>query len=103
MFRSKKWTRRCVRKWIAAHVKARVDAAHQENPGAAVPIDLVTTSASGFDPHITPAAADFQVPRIARERGMSEPDVRRLVDAHTEARQLGFSIGHQPRRRTRRR
>jgi len=71
-------------------VKANVEAAHKENPDAPVPIDLVTTSASGFDPHITPAAADFQVPRIARERGMSEPDVRRLVDAHTEARQLGF-------------
>jgi K+-transporting ATPase ATPase C chain len=71
-------------------VKANVDAAHKENPGAPVPIDLVTTSASGFDPHVTPAAADFQVPRIARERGMSEADVRRLVDAHTEGRQLGF-------------
>jgi len=71
-------------------VKANVEAAHKENPGAPVPIDLVTTSASGFDPHITPASADFQVPRIARERGMSEADVRRLVDAHTEERQLGF-------------
>jgi len=71
-------------------VKANVEAARKENPGAPVPIDLVTTSASGFDPHITPAAADFQVPRIARERGMSEPDVRRLVEAHTEGRQLGF-------------
>ena len=71
-------------------VKANVDAAHKENPGAPVPIDLVTTSASGFDPHITPAAADFQVPRIARERGISEADVRRLVDAHSEGRQLGF-------------
>ena len=71
-------------------VKANVEAAHKENPGAPVPIDLVTTSASGFDPHITPASADFQVPRIARERGMSEADVRRLVDAHTEGRQLGF-------------
>jgi K+-transporting ATPase ATPase C chain len=71
-------------------VKANVDAAHTENPGAPVPIDLVTTSASGFDPHITPAAADFQVPRIARERGISEADVRRLVDAHSEGRQLGF-------------
>jgi K+-transporting ATPase ATPase C chain len=71
-------------------VKVNVEAAQKENPGAPVPIDLVTTSASGFDPHITPASADFQVPRIARERGMSEADVRRLVDAHTEGRQLGF-------------
>ena len=77
------------RKLIDA-VKARVDAARTENPGAPVPIDLVTTSASGFDPHISPAAADFQVPRIARERGMPEADVRRLVDAHTEGRQLGL-------------
>jgi K+-transporting ATPase ATPase C chain len=71
-------------------VTASVEAARKENPGVPVPIDLVTTSASGFDPHITPAAADFQVPRIARERGMSEADVRRLVNANTEGRQLGF-------------
>jgi K+-transporting ATPase ATPase C chain len=77
-------------KKLLDNVKANVDAARKDNPGAAVPIDLVTTSASGFDPHITPAAADFQVPRIARERGTSEADVRRLVAAHTEGRQLGF-------------
>jgi K+-transporting ATPase ATPase C chain len=71
-------------------VTANVEAAHQENPGVPVPIDLVTTSASGFDPHLSPAAADFQVPRVARERGMSEADVRRLVDGSTEGRQLGF-------------
>ena len=71
-------------------VKANVEAARKENPGTPVPIDLVTTSASGIDPHITPAAADFQVPRIARERAMTEADVRRLVDTHTEGRQLGF-------------
>jgi potassium-transporting ATPase KdpC subunit len=71
-------------------VKANVEAARKENPGAPVPIDLVTTSASGFDPHITPAAADFQVPRVARERGISEADVKRLVDANTQGRQLGF-------------
>jgi K+-transporting ATPase ATPase C chain len=71
-------------------VKANVEAAHKDNRGAPVPIDLVTTSASGFDPHITPASADFQVPRVARERVMSEADVRRLVNAHTEGRQLGF-------------
>ena len=71
-------------------VKANVEAARKENPDAPVPIDLVTTSASGFDPHISPAAAEFQVPRVARERGMAESDVRRLVGAHTEGRQLGF-------------
>ena len=71
-------------------VKANVEAARKENPTAPVPVDLVTTSASGFDPHITPAAADFQVPRVARERGMSEEEVRRTVAAHTEGRQFGF-------------
>ncbi len=71
-------------------VKANVEAARAENPNAAVPIDLVTTSASGFDPHISPAAADFQVPRVARERGIPEADVRRLVEAHTAGRPLGF-------------
>jgi K+-transporting ATPase ATPase C chain len=71
-------------------VTTNVEAARKENPNAPVPIDLVTTSASGFDPHISPAAADFQVPRVARERGMSEADLRQLVEAHTEGRQLGF-------------
>jgi K+-transporting ATPase ATPase C chain len=71
-------------------VKANVEAARKENPNAPVPIDLVTASASGFDPHLSPAAADFQVPRVARERGMSDADLRRLVAAHTEPRQLGF-------------
>jgi K+-transporting ATPase ATPase C chain len=71
-------------------VKTNVEAAQEENPGVPVPIDLVTTSASGPDPHLSPAAADFQVPRVARERGMSESDVRRLVAAHTEGRQFGF-------------
>ena len=71
-------------------VKANVEAARKENPNVPVPIDLVTASASGFDPHISPAAADFQVPRVARERGIAEADVRRLVEANTAGRQLGF-------------
>jgi potassium-transporting ATPase KdpC subunit len=78
-------------------IAANVEAAKKENPGAAcpepcrgVPIDLVTASASGLDPHISPAAALFQVPRVARERKVSENDVRRVVEAQTEGRQWGF-------------
>ena len=61
-----------------------------ENAQQPVPIDLVTTSASGLDPDISPAAADFQVPRVARERSMSPDELRRLIAKHTETRQLGF-------------
>ncbi len=75
---------------LIARVKADVDKAQAENPGKPVPIDLVTTSASGLDPHISPAAAEFQVSRVARERGISEKDVRRTVAVHREGRQFGF-------------
>jgi K+-transporting ATPase ATPase C chain len=75
---------------LIARVKAEVEKVQSENPGKPVPIDLVTTSASGLDPHISPAAAEFQVPRVARERGIQEKDVRLIVAAHTESRQFGF-------------
>jgi len=71
-------------------VKADVATLHAENPGKPVPIDLVTTSASGLDPHISPAGADFQIPRVARERGMSESEVGSLVAKHTESRMIGI-------------
>ena len=71
-------------------VKADVETLQAENPGQPVPIDLVTTSGSGLDPHISPAAAEFQVPRVARERGIGEPELRRIIAAHTEGRQFGF-------------
>ena len=71
-------------------VKANVEAARKENPDMPVPIELVTASASGFDPHLSPAGAAFQVPRVARERGLPTAEVERLVNVHTEGRQLGF-------------
>jgi K+-transporting ATPase ATPase C chain len=71
-------------------VKTAAESLREENPGAPVPIDMVTASASGLDPHITPAAAEFQVPRIARERRLSEDEVRRIVREHAEGRQFGI-------------
>jgi potassium-transporting ATPase KdpC subunit len=71
-------------------VKLDVATLQAENPGQPIPIDLVTASASGFDPHITPAAAAFQVPRVAKARGITEQQVSLLVAKHTEGRQLGF-------------
>lgn len=71
-------------------VKGDVSTAQADNSGTAVPIDLVTSSASGFDPHITPASAEFQLARVAKERGMNIDQLRALVAKHTEGRQLGF-------------
>ena len=71
-------------------VKADVEKLQAENPGKPIPIDLVTTSGSGLDPHISPAGAEFQVPRVAKERNMTEGQVRQIVAAHTEGRQFGF-------------
>jgi K+-transporting ATPase ATPase C chain len=71
-------------------VKADVEKLQAEDPGKAVPIDLVTTSGSGLDPHISPAAAEFQVARVARERRINEEELRRIVARHTEGRQFGF-------------
>lgn len=72
--------------------RVQVDAGRlrAENAGVAIPVDLVTTSGSGLDPHVSPAAADFQIPRVARERGMREEELRGLVAAHTEGRQFGL-------------
>lgn len=68
-------------------VKSDVASAQIENPGMPIPVDMVTTSASGFDPHITPASAEFQLPRVAKARGISVGQLRALVSKHTEGRQ----------------
>lgn len=77
-------------KTLSDRIKSDVAKLRAENPGKPVPVDLVTTSASGLDPHISPAAAEFQVPRVARERGLSEEQVRGIVASHTQGRQFGF-------------
>ncbi len=77
-------------KKLIDRVKADVEKLQAENPGKPIPVDLVTTSASGLDPHVSPAAAEFQIPRVAKERGRSEAEVRQLVQAHTQNRQFGF-------------
>jgi potassium-transporting ATPase KdpC subunit len=75
---------------LIERVKGDVAHLQAENPGQPVPIDLVTTSASGLDPDITPAAAEFQVPRLARERGLSQDQLRQIIRQYTQGRQLGF-------------
>ncbi len=71
-------------------IKTDTETIQAENPALPVPADLVTTSASGLDPHISPAAAEFQIPRVAKERGISEADLLRIVARFTEGRQFGF-------------
>lgn len=77
---------------LVDEVKGRIDALHAADPenGAAIPVDLVTSSGSGLDPDITPAAAEYQVRRVARVRKLDEARVRALVAEHTSDRQLGF-------------
>jgi K+-transporting ATPase ATPase C chain len=77
-------------KALIERVQGDVDKLKQENPSAPVPIDLVTTSGSGLDPHISPASALFQVPRVAKARNMPEDRLRQLVNEHTEGRFLGL-------------
>jgi K+-transporting ATPase ATPase C chain len=75
---------------LIARVRQDADRLHAENPSAAIPMDLLTTSGSGLDPHISPEAAEFQVPRVSKERGLSEEVVREAIRRHTESRQFGF-------------
>src|SRR5436305_864740 len=75
---------------LLQRVKRDVEKLRAENPGASIPIDLVTSSGSGLDPDISPAAAEFQVPRVAQQRRMSEAAVRALLQKHTLGRQFGL-------------
>lgn len=77
-------------KALADRLKEDVDKLKAENPNAAVPVDLVTTSASGLDPDISPDAAQFQVPRVAKARNMPEDQLRQLVAANTQGRLFGL-------------
>lgn len=77
-------------KALADRLKGDIDVLKKENPSVAVPVDLVTTSGSGLDPDISPAAALFQVPRVAKARSLPEVRVRALVDAQVEGRTLGL-------------
>ena len=75
---------------LLERTKGDVQKLHAENPNAPIPVDLVTTSGSGLDPDISPAAAEFQVPRVAHSRGIAEEAVRTLVQKHLKDRDLGF-------------
>jgi len=77
-------------KALLDRVNGDVKRLQAENPSAAIPVDLVTTSASGLDPDISPAAAEFQVPRVAAERQIGAAELESLVARHTEGRQFGF-------------
>ena len=75
---------------LIERVKGDVQKLQAENPGSPIPVDLVTSSGSGLDSDISPAAAEFQIPRVAHSRGMNQDDVRALVQKHTKGRDLGF-------------
>jgi K+-transporting ATPase ATPase C chain len=77
-------------KALLDRVSASVQTLQAENPNRPIPIDLVTASASGLDPDISPASAEFQIPRVAKERKMSEADLRSVVQRHTQQRQFGI-------------
>lgn len=77
-------------KKLLDRIKADTEKFAAENPGKPIPVDLVTTSASGLDPHISPANAEFQISRVARERNLSEQTLREIVARFTEGRQFGF-------------
>jgi len=75
---------------LVDRVKGDVAKLQQENPGASIPVDLVASSGSGLDPHISPAAAEFQIPRVAKARAINVASVRTLVMRHTEGRTFGI-------------
>jgi potassium-transporting ATPase KdpC subunit len=77
-------------KTLVDRVNSDVQKLQAENPGTPIPVDLVTSSGSGLDPDISPAAAEFQIPRVARARGVSEQDLQALVAKHTLQRDWGF-------------
>ena len=75
---------------LIERIKTDAERIQAENPSQPVPVDLVTTSGSGLDPHISPATAEFQIPRVAHERGMSDSELRQIIAAHTEGRTFGL-------------